>query len=106
MTSTVFVSVRLEHPKYGKEFAETAARQHANVAECDYIAGDVDYLLKVVTDTSQKPGGAFIRISRRCARRGLDQDPVRAIDHQKRRVGPARSDLIPGGYFLSDAVSP
>ena len=49
---TVFVSVRLEHPKYGKDFAE-ASRQHANVAECYYIAGDVDYLLKIVTDSSK-----------------------------------------------------
>ena len=49
---TVFISVRLEHPKYGKEFAE-AAYAHNNVAECYYIAGDVDYLLKIVTDSSK-----------------------------------------------------
>lgn len=44
--------MRLEHPKYGKEFAE-AAYAHNNVAECYYIAGDVDYLLKIVTDSSK-----------------------------------------------------
>lgn len=49
---TVFISVRLEHPKYGKEFAG-AAYAHNNVAECYYIAGDVDYLLKIVTDSSK-----------------------------------------------------
>ena len=49
---TVFISVRLEHPNYGKEFAE-AAYAHNNVAECYYIAGDVDYLLKIVTDSSK-----------------------------------------------------
>lgn len=49
---TVFVSVRLEHPKYGNEFAREAA-QHPHVAECYYIAGDVDYLLKIVTDSSR-----------------------------------------------------
>ena len=49
---TVFISVRLEHPKYGKDFGEAAAR-HPHVAECYYIAGDVDYLLKIVTDTSR-----------------------------------------------------
>ena len=49
---TVFISVRLEHPKYGKEFTE-AAYAHNNVAECYYIAGDVDYLLKIVTDSSK-----------------------------------------------------
>ena len=39
---TVFISVRLE-----------AAYAHNNVAECYYIAGDVDYLLKIVTDSSK-----------------------------------------------------
>ncbi len=48
---TVFISVRLEHPKYGKDFAEAAVK-HPRVAECYYIAGDVDYLLKIVTDSS------------------------------------------------------
>ena len=49
---TVFVSVRLEHPRYGTEFAKAASR-HANVSECYYIAGDVDYLLKITTDSSR-----------------------------------------------------
>ncbi len=48
---TVFVSVRLEHSKYGAAFAK-AASLHANVSECYYIAGDVDYLLKITTDCS------------------------------------------------------
>jgi len=49
---TVFISVRLEHPKYGAEFAKAAAL-HTSVSECYYIAGDVDYLLKVITDSSK-----------------------------------------------------
>ena len=49
---TVFVSVRLEHPKFGESFA-AAASSHPNIAECYYIAGDVDYLLKIVTDSSR-----------------------------------------------------
>lgn len=48
---TVFISIRLEHPKYGEAFAKEIAL-HPNVAECYYIAGDVDYLLKVVTNSS------------------------------------------------------
>ena len=48
---TVFISIRLEHPKYGEAFAKEVT-QHPNVAECYYIAGDVDYLLKVVTNSS------------------------------------------------------
>lgn len=48
---TVFISIRLEHPKYGEAFAREAA-VHPNISECYYIAGDVDYLLKVMTDSS------------------------------------------------------
>ena len=49
---TVFVSVRLENPRFGEEFAKEAS-EHANISECYYIAGDVDYLLKIVTDSSR-----------------------------------------------------
>lgn len=48
---TVFISIRLEHPKYGETFAREVAA-HPNISECYYIAGDVDYLLKVMTDSS------------------------------------------------------
>lgn len=48
---TVFVSVRLEHPKHGSDFSVEVAK-HPNVSEGYYIAGDVDYLLKIVTDSS------------------------------------------------------
>ena len=49
---TVFVSVRLENPRCGEAFAR-AASAHPNISECYYIAGDVDYLLKIVTDSSR-----------------------------------------------------
>lgn len=49
---TVFVSVRLEHPGFGETFAKEAS-DHPNISECYYIAGDVDYLLKIVTDSSR-----------------------------------------------------
>jgi len=48
---TVFISVSLEHSKQSPEFAE-AALAHAQVAECYCIAGDVDYLLKIVVNSS------------------------------------------------------
>ena len=48
---TVFISIRLEHPRYGEAFAREAA-QHPSISECHYIAGDVDYLLKVTTNSS------------------------------------------------------
>ena len=45
-----FIYVGLEHPKYYEKFVQTI---HANnaVTECYYIAGDFDFLLKVVTQT-------------------------------------------------------
>ena len=48
---TVFISVRLEHPRFGETFAKEASA-HPTISECYYIAGDVDYLLKIVTDSS------------------------------------------------------
>lgn len=48
---TVFISIRLEHPRYGEAFAREAAL-HPSISECHYIAGDVDYLLKVTTNSS------------------------------------------------------
>ena len=47
----VFMSVRLEHPGFGEDFAREAS-SHPNITECYHIAGDVDYLLKIVTDSS------------------------------------------------------
>lgn len=48
---TAFVSVCLEHPKYSKAFAQ-AAVAHEDIAECHHIAGDMDYLMKIITDSS------------------------------------------------------
>ena len=45
---TAIVTVRLDHPKYTKEFIK-AALENKDVLECHYVAGDYDYLLKVVT---------------------------------------------------------
>ena len=45
-----FIFVGLEHPKYYEKFVETI-NAHGAVAECYYIAGDFDFLLKIVTST-------------------------------------------------------
>lgn len=45
---TAFISVRLEHPKYNQSFCEMVER-HEDIAECHYIAGDFDFILKIVT---------------------------------------------------------
>ena len=44
---TAFIYVRLEHPKYNEAFIQAVNANNA-VAECYYIAGDFDFILKVV----------------------------------------------------------
>lgn len=43
-----FITVRLEHPKHYENFVEVV-KAHTSIAECYYIAGDFDFILKVVT---------------------------------------------------------
>ena len=45
---TAFVYVRLDHPKYYENFVEVV-NSNDSVAECHYIAGDFDFILKVIT---------------------------------------------------------
>ena len=43
-----FIYVSLEHPKYNEEFIRLI-NKNTSVAECHYIAGDFDFILKVIT---------------------------------------------------------
>ena len=45
-----FIFVGLEHPKFYENFVEVV-NANDSIAECYYIAGDFDFLLKVVTHT-------------------------------------------------------
>lgn len=45
---TAFISVRLEHPKFNESFCNVVAK-HNDIAECHYIAGDFDFILKIET---------------------------------------------------------
>ncbi len=47
-----FIYVSLEHPKHYENFVEKI-KENASVAECYYIAGDFDFILKVVTKTGK-----------------------------------------------------
>ncbi len=47
-----FISVSLEHPKYNEEFINQINRNDS-IVECHYIAGDFDFILKVVTKTGK-----------------------------------------------------
>ena len=48
---TALMEVSLEHPKYYDDLVEMI-RRHPNVAECHYLTGEFDFLLKIVTDSS------------------------------------------------------
>ena len=47
-----FIYVSLEHPKYNENFIRTI-QENASISECHYIAGDFDFILKVVTQTGK-----------------------------------------------------
>lgn len=48
MDVSAYMSVSLEHPKYNDSFIE-AVRQDSRIIECSYLTGDFDFLLKVIT---------------------------------------------------------
>ena len=43
-----FISVSLEHPKYNEGFIRMI-NENSSISECHYIAGDFDFILKVIT---------------------------------------------------------
>lgn len=49
---TAFISVRLEHPKYNESFCDVIMK-HDDIAECHYIAGDFDFILKIITSSGK-----------------------------------------------------
>ena len=49
---TAFIYVRLDHPKYYEKFVEFV-KSNDSVAECHYIAGDFDFILKVLTKAAR-----------------------------------------------------
>lgn len=55
---TAFINVSLEHPKYNEGFA-SQINAHDSVAECYYIAGDFDFLLKVITRSGKSLEGVL-----------------------------------------------
>lgn len=47
-----FIYVSLEHPKYNEGFI-SLINQNSAITECHYIAGDFDFILKVVTKSGK-----------------------------------------------------
>lgn len=50
---TALIMVSLEHPKYNDGFVE-AMLKNESIIECHYVAGDFDYLVKVITENSNR----------------------------------------------------
>lgn len=50
---TAYISVSLEHPKYNEGFS-SSVQDNPQISECHYITGDFDYLLKVITCSTQE----------------------------------------------------
>jgi len=50
--TTAFISIRLEHPKYNENFTENV-RHLPEIVECYYLTGDYDYILKVMTASTE-----------------------------------------------------
>ena len=48
-----FINVKLDAPKYYESFIKHI-NEHNSISECYYIAGDFDFLLKVVTSSTSK----------------------------------------------------
>ncbi len=49
---TALMEVSLEHPRYYESFTDMI-REHKNIVSCDYLTGDFDFMLKILTDTSE-----------------------------------------------------
>ena len=47
-----FIYVSLEHPKHNENFIKLV-KENSSIAECHYIAGDFDFILKVITQTGK-----------------------------------------------------
>lgn len=50
--TTAFISVSLEHPRFNEEFIRIV-KENPSIAECHYIAGDFDFILKVITQSGK-----------------------------------------------------
>ncbi|MEG1527873.1 MAG: Lrp/AsnC family transcriptional regulator [Clostridia bacterium] len=46
------MSVSIEHPKYNQKFIQIVSN-HSHIIQCYYIAGDYDFLLKIVTQNTR-----------------------------------------------------
>lgn len=48
---TALMEVSLEHPKYFEPFTQMV-QENSNIVSCYYLTGEFDFLLKIITDSS------------------------------------------------------
>jgi len=53
-----FIYVSLEHPKYNENFIRLV-NDNSSISECHYIAGDFDFILKVITKSGKSLEGVL-----------------------------------------------
>lgn len=53
-----FIYVSLEHPKYNEKFIRQI-NDNTSISECHYIAGDFDFILKVLTKSGKSLEGVL-----------------------------------------------
>jgi Lrp/AsnC family leucine-responsive transcriptional regulator len=49
---TAFICILMDHPRYNEGFIDFAKKRSA-ITECNYVAGDYDYLIKIRTDSTR-----------------------------------------------------
>ncbi len=49
---TAFICILMDHPHYNEQFIEFARRK-SGIVECNYVAGDYDFLIKIQTDSTR-----------------------------------------------------
>ncbi|KAF5072990.1 Lrp/AsnC ligand binding domain protein [anaerobic digester metagenome] len=56
-----YMFISLKHPNYIEGFIELVKKEH-EIIECDYLAGDYDYLIKIITKDTQSLEAVLNRI--------------------------------------------
>lgn len=49
---TAFICILMDHPRFNEGLTEFAKKRSA-IVECNYVAGDYDYLIKIRTDSTR-----------------------------------------------------
>lgn len=49
---TAFICILMDHPRFNEGFIDFA-KKRSSIIECNYVAGDYDYLIKIRTDSTR-----------------------------------------------------